>query len=87
MNFGDALIAVKDGEKIQREGWNGKGLFVYLVPANAYKAQTGVAKQHFGDEALVPYNPYFAIKQADNTVSTWVPSVGDCLADDWKVID
>lgn len=28
MNFGKALEAVKDGKKIFRLGWNGKGMFV-----------------------------------------------------------
>lgn len=36
---------------------------------------------------MVPYNAYMAIKNVDNTVSTWVPSVNDCLADDWVSID
>ena len=35
---------------------------------------------------MVPYNAYMAIKNVDNTVSTWVPSVNDCLATDWGVV-
>lgn len=61
-------------------------MFVYLVPASAYPAQTGAAKGHFGEGAMVPYNAYMAIKNANETVSTWAPSVGDCLAEDWSVI-
>lgn len=85
MNFGHALEAMKCGEKVCRAGWNGKGMFVYLVPAAQYLAQTGAAKSHFGVGSMVPYNAYFAIKNVDNTVSTWVPSVNDCLAEDWSV--
>lgn len=83
--FGLALELLLRGEAIAREGWNGRGMFVYLVPGNAYPASTNVAKAHFGD-ALVPYNAYFAIKGVDGRVSTWVPSVGDCLAGDWRVV-
>ncbi|MEN2432191.1 DUF2829 domain-containing protein [Comamonas sp. F1-6] len=86
MNFGDAIKELKLGKRLQRTGWNGKGLFVYLVPAASYPAQTGAAKAHFGEGAMVPYNPYFAIKNVDETVSTWVPSVNDCLAEDWQVV-
>lgn len=86
MNFGDALKELKLGKRLQRAGWNGKGLFVYLVPAASYPVQTGAAKEHFGDGALVPYNAYLAIKNVDETVSTWVPSVNDCLADDWHLV-
>jgi hypothetical protein len=86
LNFGDAILKMKSGEKLQRAGWNGKGMFVYLVPAASYPAQTGAAKQYFGESSLVPYNAYFAIKNVNETVSTWVPSVNDCLADDWLVV-
>ncbi|WP_230630033.1 DUF2829 domain-containing protein [Comamonas testosteroni] len=86
MKFGDALKELDLGKRLQRTGWNGKGLFVYLVPAASYPVQTGAAKEHFGEGAMVPYNAYFAIKNANETVSTWVPSVNDCLADDWLVV-
>lgn len=85
MNFGKALEAVKEGKRIARKGWNGKGMYVYYIPASSYKACTEVARKEFGD--MVPYNPYFAIKNVNNTVSTWVPSVNDCLAEDWYIVE
>lgn len=85
-NFGQALSELKAGARLARAGWNGKGLFVYLVPPASYAVQTGAAKAYFGEGSVVPYNAYFAIKNVDDTVSTWVPSVNDCLADDWEVI-
>lgn len=86
MNFGEVIQALKDGKAVQRAGWNGKGMFVYHVPAGAYPARTGVAAEFFGDE-LVPYNGYFALKGTDGTVSTWVPSINDCLSEDWSIVD
>lgn len=86
LSFGAALGALKAGFKVARVGWNGKGQFVYLVPAASYPAQTGAAKAHFGDGAMVPYNAYLALKTVDERVSTWVPSVSDCLAEDWAVV-
>lgn len=86
MTFGQALEAIKTGQRIVRSGWNGKGMFVYLVPPASYPVQTGAAKAHFGEGAMVPYNAYMAIKNVDGTVSTWVPSVNDCLATDWGII-
>jgi len=85
-SFQGALTALKDGRRVARSGWNGKGMFAYMVPAASYPAQTGAAKAHYGDNALVPYNAYFALKGVDNTVSTWVPSVSDLLAEDWEVL-
>jgi len=86
LSFGDALIALKAGKKVARTGWNGKGMFVYLVPANSYPAQTEAAKSVFGEDGLVPYNAYMAIKNVDGTVSTWVPSINDVLAEDWGIV-
>lgn len=87
MNFGEALQLLKEGKAVQRTGWNGKGMFVYLVPNNVYPVNTEVAKKHFGENALIPYNAYFAIKNVNDTVSTWVPSVNDCLAEDWIIFE
>ena len=87
MNFGDALVLLKAGMRVAREGWNGKGMFVYYVPAAAYLAQTGVAREYFGEHAHVPYAPYLVLKGVDERVSPWVPSINDVLAEDWVVLE
>lgn len=87
LDFGTALLALKDGKRVARAGWNGKGMFVYLVPAASYPVQTGAAKAHFGEGAMVPYNAYLALKGVDDTVSTWAPSGSDALAEDWLTVD
>jgi hypothetical protein len=86
MSFGMALEALKMGLRVARVGWNGRGMFVYLVPAASYPVQTGAAKEHFGEGSMVPYSAYLAIKNVNETVSTWVPSVNDCLSDDWITV-
>jgi len=85
LTFGDAVSLMKKGKRVARDGWNGKGMFVYLVPADTYAAKTEAARGFFGE--TVPYNAYMAIKNVDGTVSTWVPSVNDTLAEDWVVVD
>lgn len=92
LTFGEALMLLHQGKAVTRsgwakEGWGTKVPFVYKVEANSYVAQSGVAKAHFGEGALVPYNPYFALKNAHGTVSMWVPSMADCLASDWQTVD
>jgi len=87
LDFGTALQALRDGKRVSRAGWNGRGMFVYLVPAASYPVQTGAAKAHFGEGAMVPYNAYLALKGADDTVSTWAPSGSDALAEDWRVLE
>jgi hypothetical protein len=85
-DFSLALEAVRKGCRITRLGWAIDGQFVYLVPANAYPAQTRVAKAHFGEGSLVPYDAYFALKNAEESVSIWTPSTTDILANDWVVL-
>ena len=86
LTFGDALKLMKKGRKASRLGWRGRGMFAYYVPAAKYPAsrnRTGVMIEHADSDGLVSYNAYMAIKNVDGTVSTWVPSVGDCLSEDW----
>lgn len=85
LDFGSALLLLKIGYKVARKGWDGSGMFAYMVPANAYPANTEAAKSHFGD-SLVPYRAYFALKTAQNDIATWVPSSSDILAEDWLIV-
>ena len=87
LTFGEAVEAVKLGKKIAREGWNGKGMFVYYVPANKYPFSTEIGKELADDEGKVYYNSYLAIKNVNGTVSTWVPSINDVLAEDWLIVE
>ncbi|EEM02211.1 MULTISPECIES: DUF2829 domain-containing protein [Bacillus] len=86
MNFGQAIEAVKEGNKIARKGWNGKGMFVYYVPAASYPPATDIMKEVFEGE-YVPYREYLALKTAQNDVATWAPSTSDALAEDWEVVE
>lgn len=85
LDFGFALAALRDGQKMARKGWNGKGMYVYYVPEATYKACTEAATVEFGEE--VPYEAYLAIKTVRGTVSTWVPSINDVLAEDWMIVE
>lgn len=85
LSFGTALTRLKDGKKLQRAGWNGKGMYLYHVPAQSYPAVTEIARAEFGE--LVPYGAYIAMKTAQNNVVPWLASQTDILADDWQVID
>lgn len=85
LNFGQALDAVKQGKKIAREGWNGKGMFLYYVPANEYDALTVIAKEAF-PSGKVPYSAYLAMKTAQENVVPWLASQTDVLAEDWCIL-
>lgn len=86
MNFGQAIKALKEGKKVSREGWNGKGMFLYYVPASAYPPATEIAKEAFGG-GLVPYRDYIAMKTAQNDIVPWVASQSDVLSEDWVIVE
>lgn len=90
MTFGDAIVMLKAGHKIARKGWNGKGMFVYLVPTAKYPAslnELGTVVDHSDEFGSVNYNAYMVIKNVGGTVRKWVPNVIDCLAEDWTIVD
>lgn len=88
MSFGLAIEAMKMGRKVFRAGWNGKGMFLYYVPANKYPAsgnKLNTMKGIFPDD-MVPYAAYIAMKTAQNDVVPWLASQTDMLADDWRIV-
>lgn len=82
--FDVAIRAIKDGKAATRKAWGGD-VFIYHVPAASYKAQTGIAKKVFGEDALVPYMAYIAIKRSDGKVCVFNPGVDSILAEDWEI--
>ena len=85
MSFGLAVEAVKKGKKIARAGWNGKGQYVILIPGDHLARSAGYG---FG-EAIgeFSFGSVMALKNAQNIMQPgWVPSQGDVLADDWKIL-
>lgn len=44
MNFGLAIEAIKQGKKVARAGWNGKGMFIFMRPEDTLDADTIINK-------------------------------------------
>lgn len=88
MSFGHAIEAMKAGHKVARAGWNGKGMFLYHVPANKYPADRNTNKTMVGVFAgdMVPYGAYIAMKTAQDNVIPWLASQTDMLASDWTIV-
>lgn len=72
MNFGEALAALKNKQRVARAGWNGKGQLVYMMTFR---------------EALQHLQPCFVLHNAQGLDQPgWVPSMGDLLAEDWQIV-
>lgn len=100
LNFGQAIEALKQGEKVAREGWNGKGMFIFIrVACYSYNKELHdvVGKEcvvrfeknseEVGKEA-VELLPIIVMKTQDNKVlEGWLPSQTDIFAEDWVILD
>lgn len=96
MSFGHAIEAARKGEKIARAGWNGKNMFVVVMPAlnlPPYSTQDTNRKVNdrtakwIGEDTALNCVPYFAMYAADGSwVPGWLASQTDMLADDWMIV-
>lgn len=86
-DFGFALAWLKAGKKLARAGWNGKGMFVYLVPGSTFAVNRPPLLGIYPEGTVINYRPHIDIKNADGTVATWAPSGSDTLAEDWQVVE
>lgn len=86
MNFSDALYLLKQGKKVQRAGWNGSGMFVFLVDGSVFNVNRAPLLGIYPEGTRIMYNPHIDIKTVDGSISTWAPSNGDVLAEDWQVV-
>lgn len=102
MNFGCALTWLKDGFKVARKGWNGKGMFIYLVRG------TLIGKDFLRGEAAEAINfvdqkrrfenkpiktdqeigSHIDMKAADGSIVVgWLASQTDMLAEDYHIVE
>ena len=81
MNFGQAIEALKQGKKVARNGWNGKGIFIELQIPDDYSKMT---------------HPYIFIDttglQTENSAAPknrvpWFASQTDMLSEDWVEVN
>ena len=85
MTFGDALVALKQGQRVARKGWNGKEMYVFL----AYEADfvTDADISAF-DQLEVEVGDMLVMKTAQNTFQPgWLASQADMLAEDWHIVE
>lgn len=94
MTFGLAIEALKKGHKVSRSGWNGKGMWLVLVPGTkdvALRAGTPYEKA-LGDVPPIEILPHIDMWTTNAQgrramLPGWLASQTDMLADDWSIID
>lgn len=84
MTFGDALEALKDGERVSRSGWNGKGQYVFLAHEADFVTDADLSAY---DQLEVEVYDMLVLKTAQDTFQPgWLATQTDMLAEDWYVV-
>ena len=87
MNFGDALVLIKQGKKVARTGWNGKGMFVFMIPGSQFQVSRPPLLGIYPEGTTINYHPHIDLRNADGVIVPWVASQGDMFAEDWVVVE
>ena len=74
MDFSDALRQLKAGKRLARAGWNGKGMYIHISPADWLPSG-------------IQYDAYLRMKTVQKSYVPWVASQTDILAEDWEIVE
>lgn len=86
MDFSDALSALKHGSRVARSGWNGKGMFLFLVPGSHFIVNRAPLLGIYPEGTEIDYHAHIDMKTAQGDVVPWVASQTDLLASDWTEV-
>ncbi len=86
MTFGEALEALKAGKRVSRSGWNGKGMFLFLVPGSTFQVNRPPLLGIYPEGTEINYCPHIDMRTADNKIVPWLASQTDVLAEDWNLV-
>lgn len=84
--FGWAIRELKNGRRVRRLGWNGKGMWLALCrgyPNGVAPSMRDVEELGVDPEGTVYILPYVMMCTADGSFVPWLASQTDLLAEDW----
>ena len=84
MKFCNAIENLRAGEMVQREGWNGKDMFLFQIDGNQWDFTADSCGEAANDLDTMPF---ICMKTADNKLVPWLASQSDVLADDWQIYE
>ncbi|MBS1180433.1 MAG: hypothetical protein H6Q99_313 [Proteobacteria bacterium] len=86
LDFASVVRGLKAGKRFARAGWNGKGMFIFLVPGSRFTVNREPLLSILGDGAEVDYHAHIDMKTAQGYVVPWLASQADVLAEDWTEV-
>lgn len=85
--FGWAVKQMRDGKKVRRKGWNGQGMFIFLVQASKFYVNRPPLLGIYPAGTTVEYHSHIDMKTAQGYVIPWLASQADILDDDWELAE
>lgn len=86
MCFSKALAEIKNGRRLARAGWNGKDMFIFLVPGSQFRVNRPPLLGIYPEGTEITYHGHIDMKTAQGYVTPWVASQADLLAEDWMIV-
>ena len=84
MDFGRAIQLLKVGQRVQRQGWNGKNQYIELATNISYK---NTDEEIINAEHDAIGNKAIAFVGTSGVQIGWLASQADMLAEDWKIVE
>lgn len=84
--FDIAIRLLKEGDRVARSGWNGGGMFIFLVKGSTFVVNREPLLSIMGEGTEVNYHAHVDIKTSQGDVVPWSCSQTDLLAEDWEVV-
>lgn len=86
LDFAAVVRGLKAGKRFARAGWNGKGMFVFLVPGSRFTVNREPLLSILGEGTQVDYHGHVDMRTATGQIVPWLCSQTDLLAEDWTEI-
>lgn len=83
-DFGWALRQLKQGKRVARSGWNGKGMWLTIQSTSFYPEDL---PEEFDPDSSEPVDRCILMFTAGATFIPWLASQSDMLSSDWEVLD
>jgi len=87
-NFSEILERLKNGSKVCRIGWNGKGMWITYqrgYPEGVAINQNTARATGMPEGTMCRFLPYLMMRTAQGDFVPWLASQTDILADDWML--
>lgn len=86
LSFSEVIRGIKEGKRYARSGWNGKGMFVFLVPGSNFKVNREPLLSILGKNTEVDYHGHIDTRTGNGQIVPWTCSQTDMLAEDWMEV-